>query len=211
MFSLPALHATNHSASLRASQYPELLCLHKPQNARHLVQFYDDASSIIENVSYLAVQALASGDSSVIVATEPHLNVIRARIAAHDLNLNVLEESGLYVAVDASEALAQFMVDGWPDRVKFNQFMGDVLSGAENRSGHRFVFAFGEMVDLLCAAKNPKAAVHVEQLWNALATRYHFSLYCAYSLSSLGDVPDADALMQICAEHSLTIPSETPF
>ena len=35
-----------------------------------------------------------------------------------------------------------------------------------------------------------------------------FSLYCTYSLSSLGDVPSTDDLLQICAEHALTIPTE---
>jgi hypothetical protein len=207
---LPAHLLANRAAPFSGSRYPELLCLHKPQNAQHLVQFYEDESFIIENVSFLAAHALVSGDSSVIVATEPHLRAIRERIAAHGLNLNLLQKSGLYVPVDASEALARFMVDRSPDRVKFNQFIGGILSSAENQGGRGFVFAFGEMVDLLCAAKNPQAAVHLEQLWNDLATRHHFSLYCAYSLSSLGDVPDADALMRICAEHSLTIPSETP-
>ena len=97
-----------------------------------------------------------------------------------------------------------------PDEEKFDQVIGGVLRGAEANSEHGFAFVFGEMVDLLCAAKKPAAAVHLEKLWNGLAARNHFSLYCAYSLNSLGDVPDADKLMQICAEHSLTIPTETP-
>jgi len=114
------------------------------------------------------------------------------------------------VAVDATEALAQFMIGAQSDEKKFDQVIGGIIRGAESNSEHGFVLVFGEMVELLCAAKKPAAAVHLEKFWNALAARNHFSLYCAYSLSSLGDVPDADTLMQICAEHSLTIPTETP-
>ena len=208
MSTSPTLLASK-SVPFRSSRCPELLRLYKPQSAQHLVQFYEDDSFIIETVSFLTSQALASGDSSVIVATESHRRAIDDRIAALGLNLNILQISGRYRSVDAAEALAQFMVGDRPDEVKFNQFIGGVLHGAENKSEHGFVFAFGEMVALLCAANNPQAAIHLEQLWNALTARRRFSLYCAYSLSSLGAVPDADALMQICAQHNLTIPTET--
>jgi hypothetical protein len=64
------------------------------------------------------------------------------------------------------------------------------------------------MVGLLCAANKPDGAVLLEQFWNSLAERHRFSLYCAYSLSSIGPDTNVDALMQICAEHVLTIPAE---
>jgi MEDS: MEthanogen/methylotroph, DcmR Sensory domain len=207
---MPTIFPANRPAPLRGIRCSELLRLHQPQNAQHLVQFYEDESFIIDNVSFLAAQTLIAGDSSVIVATEPRLSRIAERIAARGLNLNVLQTLGRYIAVDATEALAQFMIDAQPDEKKFDQGIGDILRSAESNSEHGFVFVFGEMVALLCAAKKPAAAVHLEKFWNTLAARNHFSLYCAYSLSSLGDVPDADTLMQICAEHSLTIPIETP-
>jgi MEDS: MEthanogen/methylotroph, DcmR Sensory domain len=210
MSSASTIFPANRLAPLRGIRCRELLRLHRPQYAQHLVQFYQDESFIIDNTSFLAAQTLVSGDSSVIVATEPRLSRIGERIAACGLNLNVLQTLGRYVAVDATEALTQFMIDAQPDEKKFDQVIGGILRGVESNSEHGFVFVFGEMVELLCAAKKPAAAVQLEKFWNALAARNHFSLYCAYSLSSLGDVPDADTLMQICAEHSLTIPTETP-
>ena len=65
------------------------------------------------------------------------------------------------------------------------------------------------MVALLCAANKADGAVHLEQLWNSLAEWQRFSLFCAYPLNSLGSEPDADALIEICAEHVLTIPAKT--
>jgi hypothetical protein len=206
----PTILSPNRLAAFRGILCSELLRLHKPESAQHLVQFYEDESLIVDNVSFLAAQTLASGDSSVIIAIEPHLSGIRDGIVERGLDLNFLQKLGRYVAVDATEALAQFMVRDQPDREKFERVIGGILRAAECNSEHGFVFTFGEMVTLLCGANKTGAAIHLEQLWNAIAARSHFSLYCAYSLSSLGDVPDADALMQICAEHDLTIPIETP-
>jgi len=196
-------------ALFRSNRCPELLRLYRPESAQHLVQFYDDDSSIIENVSFIAAKSFAAGDSSVLVATDSHLEQIRQRLASTDLNLDALREAGRYVAVDANEALSQLMVGSRPNETRFDNFIGGIIHNAVKSSANSFIFAFGEMVALLCAANNPNAAVRLEQLWNGLAQRYRFSLYCAYSLNSLGSEPNVDALMKICAEHALTIPSET--
>jgi hypothetical protein len=180
MSSTPTIFPANRLAPLRGIRCRELLRLHRPQNAQHLVQFYEDESFIIDTISFLAAQTLVSGDSSVIVATEPRLNRIGERIATCGLNLNVLQTLGRYVAVEATEALAQFMIGAQPDEKKFDELIGGILRGAESNSEHGFVFVFGEMVELLCGAKKPAAAVHLEKFWNALAARHHFSLYCAY-------------------------------
>jgi MEDS: MEthanogen/methylotroph, DcmR Sensory domain len=210
MSSAAILPASNFFAPSPGSRCPELLRLYKPESSsQHLVQFYEDESSIVENVAYLAARTLASGDSSVVVATETHLEQIRQRLASSSLDLNAARDSGRYVTVDAARALSKFMVDGQPDKAKFDDTVGGIVRNAARNSSNGFVFAFGEMVGLLCAANNPDAAVRLEQLWNALAEQHRFSLYCAYSLSSLGREPDANALIQICAEHALTIPTET--
>jgi hypothetical protein len=203
------LPSIDYYVPTQASRFPELLSLHKPERAKHVVQFYEDESYVIENVAFLAAKTLETGDSAVLVATESRLEQFRQRLAALDINLAAFRSSGLFVAVDASEALSQIMVSGWPDHAKFNQTIGRILCVAQNKSANGFVFAFGEMVALLRAANNPFAAIRLEQFWNTLAEQHRFSLYCAYSLKSLGDEPSADALIQICAEHALTIPRET--
>jgi MEDS: MEthanogen/methylotroph, DcmR Sensory domain len=195
--------------SFRGSRCPELLRLYRPESAQHLVQFYEDDSFIIDNVAFLAAKAITAGNSSIVVATQLHLEQIRKRLADFDVKADAGQESGQYVPVDAAAALSRFMVDGIPDEAKFNETIGGVVWGAEKNSANGFVFAFGEMVGLLCAANNAQAAIRLEQFWNSLAERHRFSLYCAYSLSSLCNQPSADDLIQICAEHALTIPTET--
>ena len=195
-----------HSRGVRC---PELLRLHESGSAQHLVQFYEDESFVIRNVSYLAAKTLAAGDSSIILATECHLKQIAERLAYSGVNLDASRESRRYEEVDATEALSQVMVGGRPDKKKFDDAIGRAVRRSAKKSANGFVFVFGEMVALLCAANKADGAVHLEQLWNSLAEWQHFSLFCAYPLNSLGSEPDADALIQICAQHALTIPAET--
>jgi hypothetical protein len=207
--SAPKLRPGNLFAPPRDRRFAELLRLHEPESAHHLVQFYEDESLVVENVSYLASKALEAGTSAVIAATAPHLEQIRVRLADSVPSLDAARESGRYVTIDAAEVLSQLLVEGRPDEAKFDDLIGATIRSAAKNSANGFVFAFGEIVALLCAANNANGAVRLEQLWNALAQRQRFSLYCAYPLTSLGIEPDADALMQICAEHALTIPTES--
>lgn len=205
MASLPHPHA-GHPLPFKS---PDLLCLHRPETAaQHVVQFYDNDSAVVENVSFLAAQAFRAGNSSVVVATDRHLQEIGRRLEREGFDLAALRLAHRYLALDAAETISQLVVNGCLDHARFDDVIGGVIGRAAASSADGFVFAFGEMVGLLCAANNPEAAVVLEQFWNALAERYPFSLYCAYSLSSLGPEPNVNALMQICAEHVLTIPAE---
>jgi hypothetical protein len=189
----------------RGSRCPELLRLYRSDSAQHLVQFYEDEICVIENVAFLTVKALNAGNSSVLIATEPHLQRIQTRMIEFGTSAENFKESGQFVAVDAGEALARFMVDGVPEETRFQNAIGEVLSSAEKQSRSGFVFAFGEMVALLCQENNVEGAVRLEQLWNSLAERHRFSLYCAYSFSCLGYRPNATNLIRICSEHALTL------
>jgi len=190
-------------------RFPELLRLDKPETAQHLVQFYEDEAFLIESVAYLAAKALSAGSSSVIVATESHQQQIGERLVRSELKFEAFRESGRYVTYNAAEALSQLMIDGHPNATAFDHVIGGVMRNAAKKSANGFVFAFGEMVALLCAAGNSEGAVRLERLWNGLAHKQRFSLYCAYPLSSLCTECNADALLEICAEHALTIPSES--
>jgi hypothetical protein len=209
MISGSTIQAGDWGSLFQGTRCPELLRLYRPESAQHLVQFYEDESFVIENVAFVAAKALAAGHSSVLIATEPHLQGFRTRMTEFGMNPKSFHESGRLVTVEAGEALSLFMVDGDPDKTRFQKAIGVVLDSAEKHSTTGFVFAFGEMVALLCSAGNPRAAIRLEQLWNALAAHHRFSLYCAYSLNSLGHQPSATDLIDICGPHALTIPSET--
>lgn len=210
MARLPKLISNDRFLASRI-RCPELLGLHKPKSAQHFVQFYQDDSFVIDNVAYLAAKALEAGDSSVILATDSHLEAIEDRLRSFDLDLDGWREARRYVALNAARTLSSILISGRLDEEKFDEVIGGIVRDALNHSANGFVFAFGEMVALLCAAGDPDCAVRLERLWNSLARRCRFSLCCAYPMSSLGASPDINVLTQICAEHALTIPADAPF
>jgi hypothetical protein len=198
-------HVRSCGARLRS---PELLCLLHPESAKHVVQFYEDDTVVIEGVSELAARALSARSSAVIIATESHLHRFDAKLLSFGLDLAVFRNRGLYLTSDAAEALSQFVINGSPDEAAFDRVIGGAMREAVKHSANRFVFAFGEMVALLCADNNPSGAIRLEQLWNRLMRRQRFSLYCAYPLSSLDTEQNVDSVLRICDEHALTVPAE---
>jgi hypothetical protein len=175
--------------------------------ADHFVQFYQDDTIVIDRVVRRTAVALRKGSSSVIIATAPHRLEIEARLARLAIH-NKANLDGRFIALDAAETLAQFMVDGWPDETRFHEVVGGCVAEATARSGDRNVTAFGEMVALLCADGKAAAAIRLERLWNDLGSRFSFSLFCAYPLSLFANDREAHDLLQVCAQHDLTIPAE---
>jgi hypothetical protein len=72
------------------------------------------------------------------------------------------------------------MVNGNADRQRFIEVVGSVVERASNAGGG--VRAFGEMVALLWAGGNGRAAIELEEFWNDLAKRFSFALFCAYPM-----------------------------
>jgi PAS domain S-box-containing protein len=119
-------------------------------------------------------------------------------------------EQGRYVALDAEETLAQFMVNGWPDERQFVELMGGVISRARDsaQSEHGRTALFGEMVALLWDAGNSDGALRLEQLWNQIAQSHSFSLVCGYPLTNFYREEHSGLFQQICSEHSAVVPDE---
>jgi PAS domain S-box-containing protein len=91
------------------------------------------------------------------------------------------------------------MVDGWPDRSRFETAVGSLVRSAA--AGGRAVRAYGEMVALLCAEGHYDAAIALEGLWNDLAQTCTFSLFCAYGWNLFPTVELAHSFKQICGQH----------
>src|SRR5690242_16151190 len=204
------------SESIRISAYgtlrarlrsPEVLNLHKPDAAGHVAQFYERDETVVTSVAHLARKTLRQGDSVVLIATRAHLRAMEAVVNAA-CSLGQLRERGRYLALDADATLSLIIDNGFPDETRFDDAVGSFVRKASEASTNGFMFAFGEMVALLCQENRRDAALHLERLWNALALRHRFSLYCAYPLSAFGAHPDLESLLSICAEHSISIPAE---
>jgi PAS domain S-box-containing protein len=65
------------------------------------------------------------------------------------------------------------------------------------------------MVARLWEAGRLDAALHLEKLWNELATQYRFSLLCAYKIRDFSNHKHVHHFEQICAAHTIATPAES--
>jgi PAS domain S-box-containing protein len=177
---------------------------------RHSVQFYSDDNFLIEALSRFIGSALGAGDAAIVIATEEHRTELARRLSDRGLDVPTAVEQGRYVALDAAETLAQFMVNDCPDEERFVQLVGGTISrarsAAEKQNGR--LALFGEMVAVLWEQNKLEAAIMLEQMWNEIAHSHSFSLLCAYPMSKFYRADHGDAFLRICDEHSKVLPAE---
>ena len=178
----------------------------------HAVQFYEHDGALADQLAGYVGSALVTGDAAVVVGTCKRRDELRERLALRGLDVEVARREGRYVPIDSEETLRRILsLDGWPVRTLFREVMSSVIERvitAVNADRPRIAI-FGEMVALLCSTGNFPAAVHLEELWNELATDYAFSLCCAYPMSLFKtDASAAARFMKICAQHSHVFSAE---
>jgi PAS domain S-box-containing protein len=157
--------------------------------SRHFVRFYDNDDMLLDEVAAFVGQALRAQGRGLVIASAAHCDALRLR----------LDAPGQITWLDAETTLAAVMVDGWPDRQRFDAVVGSAVAAAGAGGGE--VHAYGDMVALLCARGQTEAALQLERLWNELAERVAFSLFCAYPWDAFPSAEVADAFRQVCAEH----------
>ena len=187
--------------------------IEKPQNGseifwgeiapcEHLVQIYADQGVFLDSLEGFVSGGLLAGEGVIVIATRAHLIALDQRLWMRGVDVSAARDRDQYISLDATEALAKFLVKGWPDEDLFQQFVTELL-GRAGGEGRR-VRAFGEMVAVLWARGQAGATIQLEHLWHRFCQSKAFSLFCAYPKS--GFTQDTDAsIREICAAHSRVI------
>ena len=169
--------------------------------SEHIVHLFDEPKSLVDTVATYLFDGWRRGDTLLVVARASHWALTSVEFAARECPVDELVAAGRLVVLDAPTTLAAFMVNGEPDREKFQRSVGDVVRRlcCESTAG---LTAYGEMVDILAAQGNFIAAEHLEALWNSLSTECSFRLLCGYSSSHFGDERTGKHLDRICDLHT---------
>jgi PAS domain S-box-containing protein len=165
----------------------------------HFVHFYDDPSQLIPEIATFIDSALRAGGTGIVIASARHIAELAPRLSGLGPAQGSNWYPGQLVLLDAERTLEQFMIEGWPDAGRFEAVLGSVVEQACLRCGP--VHAFGEMVSLLCADGRHEAAVVLEGMWNELAGRLRFSLFCGYPWNAFSKTCHSAAFQQVCAAH----------
>lgn len=123
-------------------------------------------------------------------------------LTEQEVKIPAVLKNGSYVIMDAAETLGQFMVDGLPDKERFYNVIGTLIEKLAHNG--KPIRAYGEMVALLWKTGNKEAVIQLEQLWNELAEKYKFSLFCAYP--ALHFIMDKDMAEDIRQCHNVNLP-----
>ena len=168
----------------------------------HIAQFYEHDDVLLDALAGFVAGGLKPGESTIVIATPEHLEALERRLAASSGELVTAMMEDRYIALDANDALARFMVNHWPDEQLFVDFVTGLLQRAR-ANGNR-VRAFGEMVALLWANGDAGATVRLEHLWQQFCQSQSFSLFCAYPKAGFTKDP-SKSLAEICEAHSRII------
>jgi PAS domain S-box-containing protein len=196
---------------MSTSELPSLSPPADGAHSPHVVHFYSDEGSLLDELSHFVGAALVAGSSAVVIATKGHEDSLAQKLRDRGIDVTEAISNGRYLPLDAGDVLSQFMENGLPNPARFSEILENVITRASAcaQGPARQVVAFGEMVALLFAEGLPEAAIRLEKLWNQLAQSHSFSLRCAYPMQSFCRQEHAEALFRICAEHTEVIPDES--
>jgi len=172
----------------------------------HFVQFYEKDSSLINSVAGYIGAGLSVGDECIVIATAAHRAALETELDSLGIDRTNVHRRRL-LTLDAAETLSLFMRDNAPDPTLFRQSIGRIVEKAG--AAGRPIRAFGEMVALLWADGNHAAAIRLEELWNDLAKKHSFALFCAYSMDGFQSETHAHPFGKICSHHTRVIPAES--
>jgi DNA-binding NarL/FixJ family response regulator len=169
----------------------------------HEVQFYSHDAVFRDSVTRFIGATLKNGNAAIVFATKPHRDSLLQGLKAQGMDADAAIQQGAYVSLDAADTLSTFMVNGWPDAVRFFEGFRNLIQSASNaaKAESPRVAICGEGVALLWAEGKTEAAIRLEQLGNILAETYQVDILCAYPFSLLIK-EDEHAFRTICAEHS---------
>jgi PAS domain S-box-containing protein len=177
----------------------------------HLVQLYSDDGLLLDVLCRFIGGAIAVGEGGVVIATKAHLEGLGARLRKLGFDTATAISQGRYIPVDAEETLPRIMANGQVDETRFNEIVGDFLTRARTAADcpDSRIAVFGELVALLWADGKAQEALRVEGLWNDLARKHFFSLLCAYPITGFDNDRHIEPFLNMCAQHSGVVPSES--
>jgi PAS domain S-box-containing protein len=178
--------------------HPNILA--QPAAENHLVLFYEQDQDLQDAVVDFIGAGLAAGEPVLAIATPEHRQAFRNKLEAKSFDVEAALASRQLGMFDAHETLAALMVHDRPDPQRFDRIIGGLLTRQLN--GGRRLRVYGEMVDLLCRDGQSDAAIGLERLWNDLAKRHSFSLFCAYVMDNFQNDTDATVYSRLCDAHT---------
>jgi hypothetical protein len=169
-----------------------------PSISEHNLQLFDSSTSMAETVAGFLLEGFRHGEPLLVVATPEHRELIAQKLDEAGINVHQAAMASRLLMLDAAQTLAKFMRHDVPSRIAFDEIVGTLVAQLAGQGRLRI---YGEMVDVLAARGQYKAAFQLEVLWSELGKREPFTLFCGYSSAHFSDPKTAAILGRICETH----------
>jgi hypothetical protein len=158
----------------------------------------------VETLTQFLGSALAAGDATVVIVTNRKQDALVHRLQAMGFDVPALIEEGLYISLDPTQVLDTFMVEGFPERNRFQKIAGGIIQLAAKafEREHTRIVICGECAPLLLSQGNAEAALMLEQLWTEIAESSAIHRLCAYPLAFFEGSVRQDVQERVRHEHS---------
>jgi hypothetical protein len=180
--------------------------LEAPADGQHVAQLYTEPDFLGRTVGRFAVAGLHQGEAVLLVVREIHRPVITRHLEDDGFGLDDLSRRGQLTILSATQTLAQLLVDGRPERTRFQAVIGGAVA-ASMAAGYPRLRAFGEMVDILRRA-SLAATLQLEELWTELVAARRIALLCGYSVDTFDPEVYRGLLQRVSTAHSHLVPVE---
>ena len=161
----------------------------------HEVAVYDTTADLARRVAGYVADGLAADERCISLARPAVRLAIDDELSVLGVDAIAAERHGLYLPMDAAEALGRFLVDGVPDAARFLRLAAETMP-----DGTR-VRAYGEMVSLLWERGDVVAALQLETLWSAYTRGRPITVLCSYPSAAVAEGPLGD-VSRLCELHT---------
>lgn len=156
--------------------------------------------------SFLAGGMLRGAPAMVIMKPE-RAQGVKARLEQMGVDVRRALEVRQLALHDSIEMIDRIMIDGMPDEQRFREIVGGPAASLTEIWRPLQLLAFGDMVDVLIGRGQREATIELERLWDDVAHRVGFSVYCAYAAKNFRQEADRATFDAICRHHGAIVPA----
>lgn len=176
--------------------------------ANHAVHFFDEQEALVQGAASFLAGGLLRGAPALVLITPGRGVAMKQRLTQMGVDVSRAIAARQLALLDSTIVVETLLVDGMPDQQRFREVIGAHVAGLIEIWRPFQLLAFGDMVDVLYTRGDVEAAIELERLWDELAHRLGFALYCAYDAAQFTHDKHRAAFDAICRHHDLIIPMQ---
>ena len=179
----------------------------RPATPDHVVHFYDAEEALLQSVASFLAGGLLRGAPALVIMKPDRAEGVKARLGEMGVDVQRAIEVRQFAVLDSLAMIDRIMVDGMPDELRFREVVGGPAASMTEIWRPLQLLAFGDMVDVLISRGQTEATIELERMWDDVAHRIGFSVYCAYDAKRFSKETDRSTFDAICRHHGAILPA----